>query len=129
MFARRYKSYAWALLVGGVLGCSRPRWPATLNPTNSARAAAAARPTLLTSLPRRRFEGGPWWGRESTSTGAAAGSARTRARTAATSALVSAAGSASYSAATRRANTTPRDRKSTRLNSSHGYISYAVFCL
>src|SRR2546429_10024812 len=24
---------------------------------------------------------------------------------------------------------TPRDRKSTRLNSSHGYISYAVFCL
>src|SRR2546422_10641784 len=28
----------------------------------------------------------------------------------------------------RRASTTP-DRKSTRLNSSHGYISYAVFCL
>src|SRR5256884_4336102 len=25
--------------------------------------------------------------------------------------------------------TTVRDRKSTRLNSSHGYISYAVFCL
>src|SRR2546429_7250665 len=24
---------------------------------------------------------------------------------------------------------TPVDRKSTRLNSSHGYISYAVFCL
>src|SRR2546429_7407208 len=24
---------------------------------------------------------------------------------------------------------TPRDRKSTRLNSSHGYISYAVICL
>src|SRR2546429_6072609 len=24
---------------------------------------------------------------------------------------------------------TERDRKSTRLNSSHGYISYAVFCL
>src|SRR2546422_4141908 len=24
---------------------------------------------------------------------------------------------------------TPGDRKSTRLNSSHGYISYAVFCL
>src|SRR2546429_9845793 len=24
---------------------------------------------------------------------------------------------------------TSRDRKSTRLNSSHGYISYAVFCL
>src|SRR2546429_5793276 len=23
----------------------------------------------------------------------------------------------------------PSDRKSTRLNSSHGYISYAVFCL
>src|SRR5687768_18342111 len=25
--------------------------------------------------------------------------------------------------------TIPADRKSTRLNSSHGYISYAVFCL
>src|SRR2546422_5043242 len=25
--------------------------------------------------------------------------------------------------------TSPKDRKSTRLNSSHGYISYAVFCL
>src|SRR5204862_7698384 len=83
MFARRYKSYAWALLVGGVLGCSRPRWPATLNPTNSARAAAAERPTRMASLPRRRFEGGPWWGGE--------------------------------------------DRKSTRLNSSHVEISYAVF--
>src|SRR3989449_7377404 len=29
----------------------------------------------------------------------------------------------------RRADTLVRDRKSTRLNSSHGYISYAVFCL
>src|SRR5687768_18229762 len=27
------------------------------------------------------------------------------------------------------ATTEARDRKSTRLNSSHGYISYAVFCL
>src|SRR6201993_36788 len=27
------------------------------------------------------------------------------------------------------AHGTERDRKSTRLNSSHGYISYAVFCL
>src|SRR2546422_1225541 len=27
------------------------------------------------------------------------------------------------------AGTTKQDRKSTRLNSSHGYISYAVFCL
>src|SRR2546429_3997834 len=26
-------------------------------------------------------------------------------------------------------NELPKDRKSTRLNSSHGYISYAVFCL
>src|SRR2546422_7964591 len=26
-------------------------------------------------------------------------------------------------------NGVPADRKSTRLNSSHGYISYAVFCL
>src|SRR2546429_6037822 len=26
-------------------------------------------------------------------------------------------------------NSEVRDRKSTRLNSSHGYISYAVFCL
>src|SRR2546422_6038903 len=29
----------------------------------------------------------------------------------------------------RQANIEARDRKSTRLNSSHGYISYAVFCL
>src|SRR2546429_3089248 len=29
----------------------------------------------------------------------------------------------------RRATSTRKDRKSTRLNSSHGYISYAVFCL
>src|SRR2546422_4190947 len=29
----------------------------------------------------------------------------------------------------RRASQGARDRKSTRLNSSHGYISYAVFCL
>src|SRR5687768_17916829 len=29
----------------------------------------------------------------------------------------------------RRAPSPGRDRKSTRLNSSHGYISYAVFCL
>src|SRR5205809_8093310 len=28
-----------------------------------------------------------------------------------------------------RGGTRQRDRKSTRLNSSHGYISYAVFCL
>src|SRR2546429_6443116 len=28
-----------------------------------------------------------------------------------------------------RTNGANRDRKSTRLNSSHGYISYAVFCL
>src|SRR2546429_7701639 len=28
-----------------------------------------------------------------------------------------------------RARRRGRDRKSTRLNSSHGYISYAVFCL
>src|SRR2546429_6002748 len=31
--------------------------------------------------------------------------------------------------ARRRREATRRDRKSTRLNSSHGYISYAVFCL
>src|SRR2546429_6054774 len=31
--------------------------------------------------------------------------------------------------ATGEAGRKPRDRKSTRLNSSHGYISYAVFCL
>src|SRR2546422_6506676 len=34
-----------------------------------------------------------------------------------------------YSAPSARVAVTPRkDRKSTRLNSSHGYISYAVFC-
>src|SRR5687768_18014450 len=37
---------------------------------------------------------------------------------------VSDAGTAVYAA-----NWTLADRKSTRLNSSHGYISYAVFCL
>src|SRR5687768_18068449 len=31
--------------------------------------------------------------------------------------------------AAQRALAAPLDRKSTRLNSSHGYISYAVFCL
>src|SRR3989449_6534155 len=31
--------------------------------------------------------------------------------------------------AQKRQQVTPADRKSTRLNSSHGYISYAVFCL
>src|SRR2546429_2529403 len=31
--------------------------------------------------------------------------------------------------ASRNISRSPRDRKSTRLNSSHGYISYAVFCL
>src|SRR3989304_7993587 len=29
----------------------------------------------------------------------------------------------------KRVSPLPLDRKSTRLNSSHGYISYAVFCL
>src|SRR2546422_7608490 len=33
------------------------------------------------------------------------------------------------SAAARRGHARREDRKSTRLNSSHGYISYAVFCL
>src|SRR2546429_1704968 len=33
------------------------------------------------------------------------------------------------SASRARALATGEDRKSTRLNSSHGYISYAVFCL
>src|SRR2546422_2996378 len=31
--------------------------------------------------------------------------------------------------AAQRVDVVHRDRKSTRLNSSHGYISYAVFCL
>src|SRR2546422_2717572 len=39
-------------------------------------------------------------------------------------------GSTSYRPAYSRLKApTCRDRKSTRLNSSHGYISYAVFCL
>src|SRR2546422_7211662 len=33
------------------------------------------------------------------------------------------------SSGSRSTTSTCRDRKSTRLNSSHGYISYAVFCL
>src|SRR2546422_8176154 len=35
----------------------------------------------------------------------------------------------SWSRSTNRLHEHNRDRKSTRLNSSHGYISYAVFCL
>src|SRR2546422_1342501 len=35
----------------------------------------------------------------------------------------------SFSPASKTALGKRRDRKSTRLNSSHGYISYAVFCL
>src|SRR2546422_8520858 len=47
---------------------------------------------------------------------------------------LSRAGIAAGGGALRRAAACPRksariDRKSTRLNSSHGYISYAVFCL
>src|SRR2546422_2136876 len=38
------------------------------------------------------------------------------------------AGACAITAATPH-NVKMRDRKSTRLNSSHGYISYAVFCL
>src|SRR2546422_7204009 len=34
-----------------------------------------------------------------------------------------------YNGSTRNQELYLRDRKSTRLNSSHGYISYAVFCL
>src|SRR2546429_6279444 len=34
-----------------------------------------------------------------------------------------------YANVEHRVPATDRDRKSTRLNSSHGYISYAVFCL
>src|SRR2546429_6049337 len=37
--------------------------------------------------------------------------------------------SISFAWTPRRSATSTRDRKSTRLNSSHGYISYAVFCL
>src|SRR2546422_4870387 len=36
---------------------------------------------------------------------------------------------AKYLAAFTAGSGAPEDRKSTRLNSSHGYISYAVFCL
>src|SRR2546422_5398036 len=36
---------------------------------------------------------------------------------------------AALPAEARQAPSLARDRKSTRLNSSHGYISYAVFCL
>src|SRR2546422_9575416 len=38
-------------------------------------------------------------------------------------------GAAHAAARSRPAAPRPVDRKSTRLNSSHGYISYAVFCL
>src|SRR2546429_3135562 len=38
-------------------------------------------------------------------------------------------GDATYNWQTIQTTTVCQDRKSTRLNSSHGYISYAVFCL
>src|SRR2546422_11747530 len=38
-------------------------------------------------------------------------------------------GGVAFKASARNSSTGRRDRKSTRLNSSHGYISYAVFCL
>src|SRR5687768_18543323 len=44
-------------------------------------------------------------------------------------ALQSPAGGASRDLQLRGPSRDARDRKSTRLNSSHGYISYAVFCL
>src|SRR2546422_3763398 len=37
--------------------------------------------------------------------------------------------STSFRSETQATDSSRRDRKSTRLNSSHGYISYAVFCL
>src|SRR5205809_1259902 len=49
-----------------------------------------------------------------------------------TNAITEAARSATTTSACRCPSARPRaapDRKSTRLNSSHGYISYAVFCL
>src|SRR3989449_6610224 len=51
---------------------------------------------------------------------------RSKTRTGSTS--VARASSSSRGTSSRRP-ITARDRKSTRLNSSHGYISYAVFCL
>src|SRR2546422_4231747 len=43
--------------------------------------------------------------------------------------VVEAAGAADYPGAHGGRPPATADRKSTRLNSSHGYISYAVFCL
>src|SRR2546422_2918437 len=45
------------------------------------------------------------------------------------SAILSFASHASTAKRKRLPSVSTRDRKSTRLNSSHGYISYAVFCL
>src|SRR2546426_5832589 len=90
MLARRYKSYAWAFLEGGVGGCDRPL---TLNPTSRTRAAAAGRPTLIASLPHRRFEGTAASGGGERASGRAAGGAPcTRAPTAASNPRVSAEG-------------------------------------
>src|SRR5687768_17650808 len=56
---------------------------------------------------------------------------RSRLKNANTSAVIhTSSGSAPLVTPTARSDTPAgRDRKSTRLNSSHGYISYAVFCL
>src|SRR2546429_3000911 len=51
------------------------------------------------------------------------------ARAAGAEQLASGGGQRRGAAQSRRAGRRSRDRKSTRLNSSHGYISYAVFCL
>src|SRR5206468_3383936 len=55
MSARRYKSYASALLVSGARGCGRSRPPPRLKPTSSARAAAAERPAPSASFAPRLF--------------------------------------------------------------------------
>src|SRR2546429_6644553 len=58
---------------------------------------------------------------------------RTAMRARTTSPLASASAAPTWLVGARRrrasSSATGRDRKSTRLNSSHGYISYAVFCL
>src|SRR3989449_7823731 len=82
-----------------------------------------------TSMPTAAL---PGMGATMRSEGARIASAKSSARAAMRPTFTPGPGATSYCVTTGptvRPAIEPSDRKSTRLNSSHGYISYAVFCL
>src|SRR5256885_7513883 len=98
-------------------------WPFTPNPTACDSAAGSCWSSWRhpwTSRPRRRCEL-TWSNTARAPTDSARGPRRWRRRRKSTT--------NSTCATTRSASFSTRDRKSTRLNSSHLVISYAVFCL